>query len=327
MYVNGRWVSSDSTAIIAAAVGGSVGLIEALLKRGADVRKVDRNGLNALMGAFYYGHVGAATLLLDRAPDFIESSSNTRMTPLHFAAWNDRLNIVQLLVNRGAQINAVDDEGTTSLHLAAMNNHLKVLKLLVNRGAQIDAVDNDGWNALHAASLWGSLDMCLFLISRGMDPSIANNEGQTALTLFGSAHDDNDPDDEDGVNPPLIDEEKQVAVAQMLTAREAYLQRIRDENWIKNWPLLCVLTHGGLRPMAAAMAVQAAAQAAAVEQDTSVALPGIPLETQEQIIAFLNSAVLGREGEGLLRHIVSFIPRKRFEVGEGEEEDEGEEEE
>ena len=46
-------------------------------------------------------------------------------------------------------------------------------------------------------------------------------------------------------------------MAQMLTAREAYLQRVRDENWIKNWPLLCVLTHGGLRPMAAAMAVQA----------------------------------------------------------------------
>jgi hypothetical protein len=163
--------------------------------------------------------------------------------------------------------------------------------------------------------------MCLFLISRGMDPSITDNEDQTALTLFGSIN-DNNPDDVIEVWRPLTDEEKQVAVAQMLTAREAYLQRVRDENWIKNWPLLRVLTHGGLRPMAAAMAVQAAAQAAAVEQDTNVSLPGIPLETQEQISAFLNSAVLGREGEGLLRHIVSFIPRKRFEVGEGEEEDE-----
>ena len=58
-----------------------------------------------------------------------------------------------------------------------------------------------------------------------------------------------------------------------------------------------------------------------------MSLPGISLETQEQIIAFLNSAVLGREGEGLLRHIVSFIPRKRFEVGEGEEEEDEEEDE
>jgi len=35
---------------------------------------------------------------------------------------------------------------------------------------------------------------------------------------------------------------------------------------------------------------------------------------------------LGREGEGLLRHIVSFIPRKRFEFGKGEDEDEEEDE-
>ena len=60
------------TAIIAVAEGGSVGLIEALLKRGADVRKGDREGKNALMGASYYGHVGAATLLLDRVPDLVE---------------------------------------------------------------------------------------------------------------------------------------------------------------------------------------------------------------------------------------------------------------
>ena len=50
-YVNDRYVWPGSTAIIAAAMGGSVGLIEALLKRGADVRKVDRFGWNALMKA------------------------------------------------------------------------------------------------------------------------------------------------------------------------------------------------------------------------------------------------------------------------------------
>jgi len=36
-----------------------------------------------------------------------------------------------------------------------------------------------------------------------MDPSIANNEGETALTLFGSARDGNDPDDEDEDEEPL----------------------------------------------------------------------------------------------------------------------------
>ena len=83
---------------MAAAVGGSVGLIEALLKRGADARKGDEYGDNALMMASNYGHVGAATLLLNRAPDLIESRSNFGRTPLHFAR---SLNVLQLLVNRG----------------------------------------------------------------------------------------------------------------------------------------------------------------------------------------------------------------------------------
>ena len=82
------------TAIIAAAEGGSVGLIDALLKRGADVRKGDEFGYNALMMASRCGHLSAATLLLDRAPDLVESRSNICWTPLHFAAWNVSIHLI-----------------------------------------------------------------------------------------------------------------------------------------------------------------------------------------------------------------------------------------
>jgi ankyrin repeat protein len=209
IVIHDKYLWPGSTAIIAAAAGGSVGLIEALLKRGADVRKVDDDGENALMTATRYGHVGAATLLLDRAPDLVESRNKSRMTPLNRAADyrydRDHFDIVQLLVNRGAQIDAVNNNGNTPVHVAAIKNNFQVVRFLVNRGAQIDAVDDDGKNALHMASELGSLDMCLSLISRGLDPRIADNEDQTALTLFGSAHDDNDPDDdEDEVSPQLL---------------------------------------------------------------------------------------------------------------------------
>ena len=91
---------------------------------------------------------------------------------------------------------------------------------------------------------------------------------------------------------------------------------------MKNWPLMNTLTGSGLRPMNAEVAAQAAHQAAS---DKSVKLPGIPRNTKAQNIAYLNQAVFGRENEHLfLRHIVGFIPRTRFEEGEGEE-DEGEE--
>ena len=161
----------------------------------------------------------------------------------------------------------------------------------------------------------------MFLVSRGLDPNIADNEGETALTLYGRMFDNNDPANEE--YPPLTDEQKQEAVIQLLAAREAYEQRVRDEHWKKNWPLMNTLTSSGLRPMAVEVAALALEQASL---DTSVSLTGIPRDTPAKNIAYLNRAVFGHEG--FLREIVSFIPRARFEVGEGEEEEEeGEEKE
>ena len=82
-----------------------------------------------------------------------------------------------------------------------------------------------------------------------------------------------------------LDEEKQEAVVQLLAARDAYKQRVREEHWKKNWPLMNTLTSSGLRPMNAEVAELAAQQAAS---DKSVKLPGIPRITKAQNIAFLN---------------------------------------
>ena len=72
----------------------------------------------------------------------------------------------------------------------------------------------------------------------------------------------------------------------------------------------------GMPSPAEERAALAAQQAAS---DTSVSLTGIPRDTPAKNIAYLNRAVFGHEG--FLREIVSFIPRARFEVGEGEEEE------
>jgi len=79
--------------------------------------------------------------------------------------------------------------------------------------------------------------------------------------------------------------EKQEAVDELLGAREAYEQRVRDEHWKKNWHLLNTLTSSGLRPMNAEVAALAAQQSAS---DKSVKLPGIPRTTKAQNIAFLD---------------------------------------
>ncbi|KAK4220966.1 hypothetical protein QBC38DRAFT_550337 [Podospora fimiseda] len=73
-------------------------------------------------------------------------------TPLSWAAQDGRLAIAQLLVDRGADVNAQEKDGWTALMRASSNGHEAVAQLLVDRGADVNAQDNNGWTALMRAS-------------------------------------------------------------------------------------------------------------------------------------------------------------------------------
>ena len=62
--------------------------------------------------------------------------------PLHFAAENGHLNVVEYLLNQKADINAKDSDDSTPLHRASENGHLSVVEYLVNQNADINAKDN-----------------------------------------------------------------------------------------------------------------------------------------------------------------------------------------
>jgi ankyrin repeat protein len=61
------------------------------------------------------------------------------LTPLHYAALTGRTDVVNLLLNAGAQLNIVDQRGTTALGRAAENGHLTVMSALIARGADVNA--------------------------------------------------------------------------------------------------------------------------------------------------------------------------------------------
>jgi len=74
------------------------------------------------------------------------------MTPLHWAAINGHLSVVEYLVNQKADINAKDKDNWTLLHSAANNGHLSVVEYLVNQKADINAKDKNGKTPLGLAS-------------------------------------------------------------------------------------------------------------------------------------------------------------------------------
>ena len=119
-----------------------IGLVTKMLKNKKIVKnlidKQDINGLNAIMWSCYLGYFEMAKLL-------IQYKCNPNLKTLHntcalmFASENpnDLSNIVELLLNNNANINATDNDGDTPLHFACTNNNISVVKILLKYNPNI----------------------------------------------------------------------------------------------------------------------------------------------------------------------------------------------
>jgi ankyrin repeat protein len=79
------------------------------------------------------------------------------------AASYDKTDIVKLLLNRGANIEAKGYRGKTALMEAALNGHAATVSLLLHRGAKINAIDNERNTALMWAARNGHQDIVQML--------------------------------------------------------------------------------------------------------------------------------------------------------------------
>lgn len=85
------------------------------------------------------------------------------------------------LLAQGADVNAVKN-GEPLLIMAARNGHIQVMKLLLNRGADVNARDDRGRTALMVAAGLSDPGMVRLLLSKGADVSARGNDGYTAWT-------------------------------------------------------------------------------------------------------------------------------------------------
>ena len=88
-------------------------------------------------------------------------------TALHIAAAEGHLEIVKLLIAKGAEINKFSNNGLTALHFASANGYIDTAQLLLRNGAEINKRTEDGFTALHIAACCGQVDIMCFLSSQG----------------------------------------------------------------------------------------------------------------------------------------------------------------
>lgn len=148
---------------------------EALIQRGCAITEeqfceVVKNGDQELVELFLQTGYSADT-------------SSDRGTPLlHLAARYERSSIVELLIDRGADIDLVSgDRGNTALMEAAGRGNLSIVTSLLDAGASKDEYNSNGRTALTLAVADGFLDVGTELLNRGADPWIPDNLGMTAL--------------------------------------------------------------------------------------------------------------------------------------------------
>ncbi|KAF8418426.1 ankyrin repeat-containing domain protein [Tirmania nivea] len=154
-------VVHNTTALIAAVEKGqkNIGMVRLLLDRGADVNMVAVGHTTALIAAIEQPsrNTEMVRLLLDRGADAL-----TNNMALMEAVNKGRLDVVSLLLDRGAEVN------NTALMLATKECHRDIVSLLLSRGGSVNAVVHDT-TALIVAVKEGSRCITSLLLDRGAD--------------------------------------------------------------------------------------------------------------------------------------------------------------
>jgi len=133
----------------AAALGETARVKELVKKDRESVRSYSSDGWTALHLAAFMGHRQAAEALLEMGADLSALSKNQMANqPLHaaLAGKTDR-ELVQMLLERGADVNARGASGVTPLHLAASRGDGVLCDLLIHNGADAAAKMDDGTTA------------------------------------------------------------------------------------------------------------------------------------------------------------------------------------
>ena len=238
------------------------------------------------------GNAEAVLAAVDLAgPGLLSRADADGWRLLNYAVLEGHVELVRGLLSRGSDVDAKDEHDETVLSIAVWDANLELTEVLLDFGADPDSANEEG-PVLHIAARWDRPELCRLLVSKGAD-LMRVFRGNTALCEYGH-------------RVHLEEEAKNVARDTLLEAflngphPSQVLLRLRNGNWARRWPLMCVVASCGYRPLEAA---RLALLATAV--DPSAKIEPIVLDTADKRLAYVLGIVLANDG--LLRRIMAFL--------------------
>lgn len=120
----------------------------------------------------------------------VDLADGEQRTALRAASWGGHEEVVARLLERGADVNRADREGRTALIAAAYMGHAEIVEHLLDGGAEANHADSDGRTALSVAALCvprgpseGHAGVVALLLERGAHVDHVDNEGMTPLLV------------------------------------------------------------------------------------------------------------------------------------------------
>ncbi|KAG5883927.1 hypothetical protein JTB14_032150 [Gonioctena quinquepunctata] len=140
----------------------------------------DYSGFDIVKATQYGAFVRVKDLIL--AGYDINERDSENVTLLHWAAINNRKDIMLFFIEKGADVDAVGGElQATPLHWATRQGHLDAAVILMNAGADPTLRDAEGCSCIHLAAQFGHTALVAYFVARGVSPDLVDRVGMTPL--------------------------------------------------------------------------------------------------------------------------------------------------